>query len=108
MKTELEKSSMAFKLKDGNVILISDEDINEIATKLIIEMSINKQNRVYILKDTSVDKCNLLYKIVVEQKETMTKEVRASYFKLILEILKNNRDIEFKTLEEELKNKTNP
>lgn len=103
---ELEKSSMAFKLSDGNVLLISKEDVTEIANKLIIEMMINKSNSVYMLKNNSIEKCNLLYKIVIDQKDTMSNETKENYFKAILEFLKTENDTELETLKEKIEAKS--
>lgn len=99
---KLKKASMAFELKSGEILLISEEDVNEIATKLILEMSIRKQNQVWMLKNTDVERCNLLYKIVLDQKDTMSQETREKYLNTINELLKNGSH-EFESLEDILK-----
>lgn len=101
-KIELETASMAFKLTNGEVLLISKEDINEIANKLITQMMLSKQNQVWMLKSTSIEKCNLLYKIVIEQKDKMNEGVRDNYFKAMLELIKGDEK-EFVSLRDEIK-----
>jgi len=71
---ELQKASMAFQLKNGETLLISKEDVNEIAEKVILEMILHKKNQIFMHRSTSVEKCNTLYKIVIEQKEKMSDE----------------------------------
>lgn len=101
MDVELKKSSMAFQLKNGEVLLISNEDVAEIANKLIIEMMINKQNQIIMYKSTAIEKCNLLYKIVIDQKEKMTDDIRNNYFKAMLELIKDDEK-ELTTLKKEV------
>lgn len=104
---ELKKASMAFQLKNGEILLISKEDVEEIASKLIMEMVINKQNQVWMHKSTAVEKCNLLYKIVIEQKDKMSEDVRDNYFKAMLELVKGDEK-ELVSLAEEIeKQKSN-
>lgn len=100
-KIELKESSMSFKLEDGSVLLISKNDITELANKLIVEMMLNKQNVIYSLKNNSIEKCNLLYKIIVEQKDTMSKTVKEQYLKSILEFISEN-DSELETLKDKI------
>jgi hypothetical protein len=88
--SELKKSSMAFELKNGEVLLISKEDIQEIAMKVIVEMCSNNRSKIYLYKDTSIEKCNLLYKIVLEQKDKMSEDVRNNYFKAMVELIKDD------------------
>lgn len=105
MKREikLEKSSMAFKLESGDVLLISNEDVEQIADKLIVEMMIKKQNVIYMLKNNSIEKCNLLYKIITEQNDKITNAVRMSYLKQIHDLLKNDDgSSELDTLKEKI------
>lgn len=101
MDVELKKASMAFQLKNGEVLLISKEDVNEIANKLIVEMMVNKQNQIVMYKSTAVEKCNLLYKIVTEQKDKMDEAVRSNYFKVMVELIKDDAK-ELTTLKEEI------
>lgn len=102
MKTaELEKSSMAFKLESGDILLISKDDVTEIANKLIFEMMITKQNVVYMLNNPNVEKSNMLYKMVVEQKEKMSEKMLTDYMKVILELLKTDES-ELSTLKEKM------
>jgi len=102
MKTiELKESSMSFKLEDGSTLLISKNDVTELANKLIGEMMINKQNVIYMIENKSIEKCNLLYKIVIEQKDTMSKNVKEKYLKSILEFISED-DSELKTLKDKV------
>lgn len=102
--TELKKSCMAFELKNGEILLISKEDVTEIAKKLIVEMMINKQNHVHIHKDNTIDKFNLLYKILTEQQH-MKKSLKEQYCKEILNTICEG-DEETITLEEHSKQKS--
>lgn len=97
----LEKAAMAFKLSDGTVLLISKEDANQIANSFITSMLINNRHQVVLSKDTAIEKSNLLYKIVIEQKERMSNEVKEQYLKAILELIKIN-EIEEVPFEKEL------
>jgi len=84
---ELEESSMSFKTEDGNILLISKNDVKELATKIVVESMINEKSEFYIMELEKKEKCNLLYKIVTEQKDTMSKKVKEYYLKAILEFL---------------------
>lgn len=92
---------MAFQLEGGEVLLISNDDVNEIADKLIMKMILNKQNQIIMYRSTAVEKCNLLYKIVLEQKDKMTDDLKQEYFKAMLELIKND-EIELTTLEQQI------
>lgn len=100
---ELKNASMAFELENGEILLISKEDIQEIASKLIVEMMLNKTNQVWMHKSTAIEKCNFLYKVIIDQKDKMTEEVRLNYFNTMLKLMKED-DKELITLEEEIKN----
>jgi len=101
---ELEKASMAFKLESGEVLLISNEDINEIANKVIVEMLVHHQNKVYLHKNTAKEKYDLLYTVYTEQKESMSEDMQDQYLKRILELFNENEST-FITLEEDQKSK---
>lgn len=98
---ELKKAAMAFQLKNGEILLISKEDAEEIANMFIVEMCLNNQNQVWMNKSTAIEKCNLLYKIVIEQKDKMSEDVKENYFKAMLEIVKNDEK-ELVSLQEEI------
>lgn len=84
---ELKNNAMAFQLKTGDVLLISNDDVISIANRLVMEMMVNNQTKVFIEKSTAVEKCNLLYKIVSEQQDKMNDDVRQQYFKAIHELM---------------------
>ncbi len=105
MKTKgigLEELSMAFKLESGEILFITKEAIEKIANELIIEMMINKQTAIYSLKNNNIAKCNLLYKIIIEQKGKMSKKLLDEYLTTMLELLKSDDDTELTTLKEEI------
>lgn len=88
---ELKKSCMAFELKSGELLLISREDITEIATQLVVEMMINKQTHVHIHKGSSIEKCNLLYKAITEQPK-MPKKIRDKYLMKIAALIDDGKE----------------
>jgi len=96
---ELKKASMAFELKNGETLLICKEDVNQIASQLICEMMINNQNHIHIHRGSAIEKCNLLYKAVVEQK--MSKAMREKYLLQISELIESDKTTS-KTLEQEV------
>lgn len=80
----LEKSCMAFKLKDGETLLISKEDVQSIANSLVVEMMVHNNTNVYIHKNNALKTCSMLYDIVVAEEKTMSKKLRENYLKAIL------------------------
>lgn len=86
----LEKSCMAFELKSGEMLYISNEDVQSIANSFLVEMMVHKNTNVYVNKRTSVKTCQLLYNIVTEQGNKMSKSLRENYLKAILELSEND------------------
>jgi len=84
--SDLPNSCMAFKLSDGNIILISKEDVHNIAMKIIVEGSLQK-NTVFIKEeDLNFKKADRLYNILKEEKD-MKIELRNRYLRQIADLL---------------------
>lgn len=88
---EVERAEFAFRLKDGNTVLISREDCVDMAKQLVVDMIAYNHGRVFIEKDYTLEKCDRLYKIVVEQGGKMSDELRSSYLRLIHELIKESK-----------------
>lgn len=101
---KLKRAAMAFSLQNGETLLISNDDVQEIANKLMLEMVLNQKHRVYMFKDTVIEKCNLLYKIVTEQKDKMTEDVRNEYFRTINKLILDTEEEEI-PMEQDFKDK---
>lgn len=85
--SELKRCDMAFQLKDGNILLISKEDINEIAVKIIVEASLRSDGvAIVVEKDRSLEKADRLYNILKSEKD-MKPELRNRYLKQIADTL---------------------
>lgn len=93
--TKLKKSSMSFQLKDGTILLISNEDIQEIAGKIVLEAILNGNCKINISKNHSLEKCDLLYRIVREQGSSMDDEQKRNYLKAIYEFISTGTDFDF-------------
>lgn len=99
----LKKSFMAFELKSGEILHISNEDVQSIANSFLVEMMVHKNTNVYINKRTSVKTCELLYKIVTDQGKKMSVSLRENYLKAILELSENDEQ-EFISVEKMIEN----
>lgn len=82
----LEKSCMAFKLKDGNIILIDKDDVKEIGRQIIMEHLVDKATIVLKESNVGIGKANLLYDILKTEKD-MKPEMRNRYLKQIGDLL---------------------
>lgn len=80
---------MAFQLKDGNILLIDKEDINEIATKIIVEGSLNKTCVILRESNKNMEKANMLFNILKSEKN-IDDSIRNDYLKRIGELLSSN------------------
>lgn len=89
---ELKKAAMAFELKDGNIILINHEDIQEIAYKIIVEASLMKTCTILKESDKSIEKANLLYEILKTEKN-ISPETRDEYLKQISFLLTKSQKV---------------
>lgn len=85
---ELQKASMAFQLKSGDILWIDKEDVQEIAMKIIVQGTTTKQVAMVFEKDKSIEKANMLYDILKNGKG-VTDEIRESYLKQIGILLAN-------------------
>lgn len=83
---KLEKCCMAFKLKDGQIFLIHNDDIRSIAEHVKIEMMLNEPQYTLMIKDPELQKARELYEIFKSEKDGMTAELRMEYLKKILEL----------------------
>lgn len=83
---KLEKSCMAFKLKDGKIFLIHNEDVQAIARKVKMELMLNEPQYTIMISDPELTKARELYAIFQKEKNGMTAELRMEYLKKILEL----------------------
>jgi hypothetical protein len=91
---------MAFQLKDGSIILISNEDIKEIAHKIIIEAVGNGTVIMQQVRDTNAAKADTLIKLIASQ-SNMPADIKLKYLEEILNLLSTPGEKEIKTLMEE-------
>lgn len=106
MTTELGPSAFGFKLPGGEILLINREDIQKIANELIVEMLVNKQNRIYLIKDVALARAKELYNVYSQEKKEMDDEMRKKYLKSILRYL-DKEDFSIETFEEAMKDPNN-
>ena len=109
MELERVKSAnvMTFLLKDGNSVVIHQDDIEKISKDILHYCVINKQENVLMLKDTGLERANFLYDLYTKEKESMTKKQKeTSLSNLIKLITENNYELtSLKQLVEEHTNK---
>lgn len=108
---ELPESCMGFILKSGETFFIHKDDIKNIAGQIIIEGSMRKAIVIVRDKDNSIEKANMLYNILRNEKD-MKPELRNKYLKQIGELLSgdsrelidcsNNRHIEITDSQDQL------
>lgn len=112
--TDLPLSSMAFKLENGQTLLISKEDVKNIAMQIIVEGSVNKAFVLLSEKDTTLERADRLYKIMREEKD-MDADMKNWYLQQISDLLGCNekryvgsdgKDYELKNKETELATKS--
>ena len=84
--SELKKACMAFQLKDGNIIWISQEDCHEIAMKIIVEGSLQKNTVILRERDLNIEKAQQLFKILTTEKD-LPQNVRNRYLTIIGNLL---------------------
>lgn len=106
---ELEKSSMGFKLPDGSTFLLHNEDIKKIASELLIHIISLNQDRVFLLKDTALEKANRIYEIYQREKDDMSDKEKQLCLSKIIKFLTDN-DYELTTLKKSMEEfkKKNP
>lgn len=86
-KVTLENSAMAFQLKDGNVVLISQEDISEMAAKIIAFGLVHTGGITLIAnKDTNATKADTLIRLIASQ-PNMPEDLKRQYLEEILKLL---------------------
>lgn len=83
---DLKRACMAFQLKDGNFIMISKDDVREIAAKIVVEGSMIGTTVILREKDRSIEKANLLFDILKKEPD-MKPELRNRYLKQIGDLL---------------------
>lgn len=87
---ELEKSSMHFKLADGGFLLISKEDINQIADAVVLETMVKMSEQV---KQTGIDFGNLtqIAKLenIINADKDMPIDIKTKYYEKILSLIKS-------------------
>lgn len=101
MENRLEKSAMAFKLKDGTVLLIDNEDIEKIVEKIKVEMLYKQPEKILMITDPLKSRADFMYQIYKEQRDVMSDELREEYLKSIL-LLNTDKDFGVETLKENL------
>lgn len=107
MKAKLKSDELRLELKDGTIVTISDEALEKISDAAILNMMINCNSNIYIRRDSAIEKCNLLYKIIAEQKDKMTDDVRKNYLKTINTLISGNEqeDISYKDFKKDNSNR---
>lgn len=86
----IKSASMAFQLKDGNILLIDKEDIKDITMKIVMEGAIQKTCVILREKDQSIEKANMLYNILKNEKN-ISQELREKYLLQIGELLSTSQ-----------------
>jgi len=89
IEAELEKAAMAFQLKDGSILWISKEDVNEIANKIIFEGLIDGKVQLSFNKDNNISKARELHDMLTREKG-MPPELRVQYYEEILRLYKQS------------------
>lgn len=87
--SELKKAAMAFELKDGTIIWISDEDIKNISEKIVLNGILDKKVFLSINKDDNVTKAQQLQEILNKEKG-MPPDLRIQYYEEILRLYKTS------------------
>lgn len=83
---EMENACMAFKLRDGNIVLISRADVNELAAKIMVEHVIDNRITIQVEKCGPIERANYLLSILEKQKD-MKPEMRDLYHREILKLM---------------------
>jgi hypothetical protein len=86
---QVTKIGMAFELKDGAVLVISDEIVKEIATKIIMNGILTDKVVLTVNKDDNITKAQQLHEILNKEKG-MPPELRIQYYEQILELYKTS------------------
>ncbi len=89
------QNQVAFDLKDGTRLLLHKEDYETLTTKIrmdvVVQMMLDCPDRVFIgSKPHNDSKIESLYKILKEQSETMSADMKENYLKAILELSKSD------------------
>lgn len=85
----LDKTGMAFKLKNGTVIWIHNEDIKDISNQIVLNAIVSKEVKFVIKKDTNLTKAQELHNILIQEKG-MPAELRTQYYEEILRLYKES------------------
>lgn len=97
---KLEKNARAFRMSDGKMFIVSDDDYKELVKSITMEMLVNGDNRVYLIKDVVMQRAKLMQQIYNESKGDMNDITKNKYLQEILNVLKEN-DYKIITFEEE-------
>ncbi len=84
--TELPKSCMGWVTKSGETLFIHNEDVKNIAMKIVVEGSLRKCVAIVKEEDNSLKKADMLYSILKQEKD-MKPELRNRYLKQISDLL---------------------
>lgn len=85
----LDKTSMAFQLKDGSVLWINEEDIKDISSRIVLNAIVGKEVKFFINKDTNITKAQQLHDILTKEKG-MPPELKIKYYEEILKLYKDS------------------
>ena len=86
---QVNRSGMAFELKDGTVIIIGDEVVKHISTEIIMKGILTDKVFLQIRKDDNITKSLQLQEILNKEKG-MPPELRIKYYEQILELYKTS------------------
>lgn len=104
MKKEIASTGSSFTLQDGTIINISKEDVKAIADKLVVEMIVSDQTKVFVTDDNARKRAQLLYDVYKNNSKEMSPEVKADYLNNILYLI-TEEEIDLISLEEYKKEK---
>lgn len=97
---KLEKNARAFKMSDGKMLIINNDDYKELIKSITMEMLVNGDNRVYLIKDVAVERAKFVQDAYNKFKQDMDEVTKNKYLQEILDILKEN-DYKLITFQEE-------
>lgn len=86
MQNEIIEKGIVFQLRDGNTIIISDRDAQDIASKIMVQHIIDNKVIYQVSKDSSIERAEYLRKVMEQEKE-MKEEMKEAYYGAILRLI---------------------
>ena len=87
---KLDKNAKVFKMADGKVLIIGEEDYKELRIAIVTEMMLNADNRVYLVKDVAMDRAKFMERVYNASKGDMNDVTKNKYLQEMLSVLKEN------------------